>query len=133
MMVSDCGTRRIPARKKAARFGARQPEQRRQRPQERPTLPGRRPQATHDGASEGRATGDERNRLPRLHRLRDSGSIEQDADTVVFVWRKYDDEQGRLTDEGAFVVAKSRMGTTGAARFVFDGQRQTFKLMGGVL
>jgi replicative DNA helicase len=62
-------------------------------------------------------------RVPGLSRLRDSGSIEQDADTVLFVWRKRD-ENDKLTSEGAMRVAKSRMGVTGTVRMTFDGRTQ---------
>lgn len=62
-------------------------------------------------------------RVPGLSRLRDSGSIEQDADTVIFTWRKRD-ENDALTTEGAMRVAKSRMGTTGSLRMVFTGTTQ---------
>jgi replicative DNA helicase len=72
-----------------------------------------------------RAETQERGKLPRLSRLRGSGTIEQDADTVVFVWRKRDENEA-LTDEAALVVAKSRMGTLGAVRATFDGERQSF-------
>lgn len=73
-----------------------------------------------------RAQGDDQNKLPRLNRLRGSGTIEQDADTVVFVWRKRDENE-TLTDESALVVAKSRMGRLGAMRTIFNGERQEFR------
>lgn len=72
-----------------------------------------------------RAHGEDANRLPKLGRLRGSGTIEQDADTVVFVWRKRDDMEV-LTGESALSVAKSRMGKLGAVRTHFDGETQTF-------
>jgi replicative DNA helicase len=73
-----------------------------------------------------RAHGEEQNRLPKLTRLRGSGTIEQDSDTVVFVWRKRD-ELETLLSESALVVAKSRMGKLGAVRTSFDGDSQTFR------
>lgn len=63
-----------------------------------------------------------------LDRLRDSGRIGEDADTVLFVWRKRD-EQGVLTSEGKFVVAKSRNGRQGSVSFNFDGRRQVFDVV----
>ena len=67
----------------------------------------------------------ERTKPPGLHRLRDSGSIEQDADNVIFVWRRRD-EHGALCPEGQWVTAKARMGVTGAADMSFDGKSQRF-------
>lgn len=72
-----------------------------------------------------RADHTERNRLPRLARLRGSGTIEQDADTVVFVWRKRDENE-TLMAESVVLVAKSRMGKLGAMRTKFDGDTQNF-------
>jgi replicative DNA helicase len=73
---------------------------------------------------------EEKGALPRLSRLRGSGTIEQDADTVVFVWRKRDENE-KLTDEGAFITAKSRMGRIGSVRTRWDGERQTFTVVTG--
>lgn len=72
-----------------------------------------------------RAESQERGKLPRLSRLRGSGTIEQDADTVVFVWRKRSENE-ELLPESALVVAKSRMGKLGAIRTHFDGDTQSF-------
>lgn len=70
-----------------------------------------------------RAAKEDRNKLPGLYRLRDSGQLENDADQVIFVWRKRDDNQ-QLTSEGALMVAKARNGQTGNTRMVFDGESQ---------
>lgn len=72
-----------------------------------------------------RADKEERTRWPRLQRLRGSGTIEQDADTVLFVWRKRDESEV-LTSESALIVAKSRMGRLGSIRAHFDGESQSF-------
>lgn len=72
-----------------------------------------------------RGDAQDRNKPPRLGRLRGSGTIEQDADTAVFIWRKRG-EDDELTNEGSIVVAKSRMGRLGAIRVRFDGEAQTF-------
>ena len=42
------------------------------------------------------------NKEPRLSDLRESGSIEQDADLVMFLWREKDrgEEDGQADDEG---------------------------------
>jgi replicative DNA helicase len=62
-----------------------------------------------------------RNRAPQLSDLRDSGSIEQDADVVVFIDAKVDDE-GNLGDraEVQLLVRKNRGGRTGAAQAIFN-------------
>jgi replicative DNA helicase len=60
------------------------------------------------------------NGKPQLSDLRDSGSIEQDADVVLMIGRKHrdgDNPDGQGSDF-ALVVAKNRHGETGAARFV---------------
>ena len=60
------------------------------------------------------------NGKPQLSDLRDSGSIEQDADVVLMIRRKHlpsDNPDGHGTDF-FLVVAKNRHGQTGAARFV---------------
>jgi len=57
---------------------------------------------------------------PQLSDLRDSGSIEQDADVVLMIRRKHlptDNPDGHGSDF-FLVVAKNRHGQTGAARFV---------------
>jgi replicative DNA helicase len=65
-----------------------------------------------------------------LSDLRESGSIEQDADTVTFVYRpEYYKEDGYVTYDGycnfdhgtAFaIVAKQREGPTGEVEFCYD-------------
>jgi replicative DNA helicase len=72
-----------------------------------------------------RESGQDKGKGPRLSRLRGSGTIEQDADTVVFMWRKRG-EDGELTNESSIIVAKSRMGRLGSIRAQFDGETQTF-------
>lgn len=52
---------------------------------------------------------------PRLSDLRDSGSVEQDADVVLLIHR----ERGAL--EGTLIVEKNRGGPTGDVRIMFDG------------
>jgi replicative DNA helicase len=60
------------------------------------------------------------NSKPQLSDLRDSGSIEQDADVVLMIRRKHrdgDNPDGHGS-ELFLVVAKNRHGQTGAARFI---------------
>lgn len=69
---------------------------------------------------------------PRLSDLRESGSIEQDADMVLFLYRpEYygvtEDEQGRSTaGVGEVLIAKHRNGDTGTAVTRFIGKYVKF-------
>ncbi len=72
--------------------------------------------------------------IPKLSHLRDSGSIEQDADVVMFIYRKAADTNYRpedLAPEEKTIaeihIAKHRNGPTGMVRLFFDGQRTSFK------
>jgi len=66
-------------------------------------------------------------RKPQLADLRDSGSIEQDADVVVFLYREelYDKDTERkgIAD---VIIAKQRNGPTGDFPLVFLGDHMTF-------
>lgn len=65
-------------------------------------------------------------RPPVLHDLRDSGALENDGDQVIFVYREGDDFNNP-TEEGMFIVPKSRFGNTGYEEFRFDGVMQQFR------
>jgi len=73
-----------------------------------------------------RRTGDQRK--PQLADLRDSGSIEQDADVVIFLYREemYDRETERknLAD---VIIAKQRNGPTDEFELVFLHDQTTFR------
>lgn len=60
-------------------------------------------------------------RAPSLGDLRESGSIEQDADVVVLLQREFD-EQDNPTDRLKVFVAKNRHGKTGMRTLLFEGQ-----------
>jgi replicative DNA helicase len=66
--------------------------------------------------------------IPRLSDLRQSGSIEQDADVVLFIYRekyyKPDTPKGGVAN---IIVAKHRNGPTGSIELYFDEQRVTFR------
>ncbi len=64
---------------------------------------------------------------PRLSDLRDSGSIEQDADVVMFIHRedKYKDESEK-TNIAEILIEKHRNGPTGKVDLYFDEKRTTF-------
>lgn len=71
--------------------------------------------------------------IPRLSHLRDSGSIEQDADVVMFIYRKSADHGYRKEDispEEAHIaeiyISKHRNGPTGMVRLYFDEKRASF-------
>ncbi|MBT5808333.1 replicative DNA helicase [Candidatus Uhrbacteria bacterium] len=72
--------------------------------------------------------------IPRLSHLRDSGSIEQDADVVMFIYRKAADRNFRPEDvapEEANIaevhIAKHRNGPTGMVRLHFEKKRASFR------
>jgi len=65
------------------------------------------------------------NARPRLADLRESGSIEQDADVVAFLVRKEDDD-GRPSGDADLVIAKQRNGPTGDVKLVFKGEYTRF-------
>lgn len=69
---------------------------------------------------------------PQLHHLRESGSIEQDADVVMFIHRDWQsgilkDEQGNSTENQAdLLVRKWRNGGTCDVKLGFDGPTMKF-------
>jgi len=72
--------------------------------------------------------------IPKLAHLRESGSIEQDADVVMFIYRKASDRNYKLEDippedrhVAELIIAKHRNGPTGTIRTFFDEQRASFK------
>ncbi|HET9174379.1 MAG TPA: replicative DNA helicase, partial [Candidatus Saccharimonadales bacterium] len=66
--------------------------------------------------------------IPQLADLRESGSIEQDADVVAFIYREeyYNPETDRkkITD---ILIKKHRNGPTGAVELYFDNEKQRFR------
>ncbi len=64
---------------------------------------------------------------PRLSDLRDSGSIEQDADVIMFIHQ----EKGDFIPEGepintSILIEKHRNGPTGKIELLFDKKHTTF-------
>ncbi|HXK52511.1 replicative DNA helicase [Candidatus Nomurabacteria bacterium] len=59
---------------------------------------------------------------PQLSDLRDSGSIEQDADVVMFLYRPDEEDRSSLN----LIVAKHRNGPTGELDLFFRGDRTKF-------
>lgn len=62
------------------------------------------------------------NKRPLMSDLRDSGSIEQDADVIILLYRKsyYETEKTDAPDLLEFIVAKNRNGPTGLAKSIFN-------------
>ena len=72
-----------------------------------------------------RRTGDDR--LPQLSDLRESGSIEQDADLVAFIFRKeYYSKDAADAGLADLIIAKHRNGPIGTVPLVFLGQTSRF-------
>jgi len=70
---------------------------------------------------------EQRGGKPRLSDLRDSGSIEQDADVVMFIHRE--DKMNKESDRpniAEILIEKHRNGPTGKAELYFDEKRATF-------
>lgn len=67
---------------------------------------------------------------PKLHDLRESGSIEQDADVVMFIYRKDKERQDLPPEEQnatELIVAKHRNGPLGTVHLKFDPEMASFK------
>ncbi len=72
--------------------------------------------------------------IPRLSHLRDSGSIEQDADVVMFIYRKAADRAFNVNDlpideryKAEIHIAKHRNGPTGKVDLFFSEETASFK------
>lgn len=72
--------------------------------------------------------------IPKLADLRESGSLEQDSDVVMFIYRKAADKNYQADDLrpderniAEIHIAKHRNGPTGLIKLYFDEQRVSFK------
>lgn len=77
-----------------------------------------------------RAVHDRKDPRPILSDLRESGSIEQDADKVLFIHRHayyFPDDPKVRKDAAELICAKNRSGATGTADLQWDAERTTFK------
>jgi len=64
---------------------------------------------------------------PMLSDLRESGSIEQDADIVMFLYRDaYYNKESQRQNIAECIVAKNRHGETGTVELIWDGQHTRF-------
>ena len=74
-----------------------------------------------------RANESRTDKRPMLSDLRESGAIEQDADSVMFLYRdEYYHENTEDKGVAECIVAKNRHGETGAVKMQWIGQYQTF-------
>ncbi len=76
-----------------------------------------------------RAVDQRENKRPRLSDLRESGSIEQDADVVMFIYRKDHEKTNPTSEEMGMteiIVAKHRNGPTGTIKLKFNQERASF-------
>jgi len=80
----------------------------------------------------------EKNPKPMLSDLRESGSIEQDADIVLMLYREGENgeqAQGQQNEAGSSyvvncLIAKNRHGETRTLQFHWDGQYTKFSTLG---
>ncbi len=71
------------------------------------------------------------NKRPVLADLKESGNIEQDADTVIFIYRdEVYDSTSKDKGTAEFIVAKQRNGSLGSVRLGFKGCTTTFYNLG---
>lgn len=69
---------------------------------------------------------------PQLSHLRESGSLEQDADIVLLLHRERQVEQGQNTNDAEILIAKHRNGEMRDVRVVFEGHYSRFSDVGPV-
>lgn len=75
-----------------------------------------------------RAAEQRQDKRPMLSDLRESGSIEQDADIVLFLYREsYYNRDSDETNTAECIVAKNRHGTTGTINLQWLGQYTSFR------
>lgn len=78
-------------------------------------------------ASEGRP-----DHRPLLSDLRESGSIEQDADVILFLYREgYYDKEAENQNISECIIAKNRHGETGTVKLVWNGEFTLFRNLEG--
>jgi replicative DNA helicase len=78
-----------------------------------------------------RKLGDRADKRPIMSDLRDSGEIENDADTIIFLHREEYYKPDTM-DKGVceVIIAKQRQGETGTVAVAFDGTYQQFSDLG---
>ena len=75
-----------------------------------------------------RETEKRNSKKPQLSDLRDSGAIEQDADTVMLLYRDdyYDDANTEFDSKAELRIAKNRTGPTGTCKLIFRREYTRF-------
>jgi replicative DNA helicase len=68
------------------------------------------------------------NTVPSLYDLKESGSIENDASTVLLIYRPIDKETGLYTGNDQIRIAKQRHGPRGTVDVTFIGEKTKFEL-----
>jgi replicative DNA helicase len=68
-------------------------------------------------------------KVPQLSDLRESGSIEQDADVVMFIYREdmYKGAESKRPHIAEIHIKKHRNGATGEVDLYFDGEKTSFR------
>ena len=75
-----------------------------------------------------RAVEQRERKIPQLSDLRESGSIEQDADVVMFIYREeYYNPKTERKNVADILIAKHRNGPTGRVEIYFDASRMQFR------
>ena len=73
---------------------------------------------------------DNKNKRPILSDLRESGSIEQDADMVCFLYRdEYYNKETEHKNEAEVIIAKQRNGALGTVELIWQGEYTRFRNM----
>ena len=65
--------------------------------------------------------------VPRVSDLRDSGSIEQDADQIMLLYRPFTNDRDANPEEAKLIVGKNRFGETGYIDLKWDAAATTYK------
>ena len=73
-----------------------------------------------------RKSEDGTNKKPELSQLRESGSLEQDADVVLLIHRDLSGAETARPGEAELILAKQRNGPTGTSIVLFQGQYSRF-------
>lgn len=64
---------------------------------------------------------------PRLSDLRESGSLEQDADVVLFIYREKEMGETVPSNIAEIIIAKHRNGPVGSIKLFFDAEKVTYR------
>ena len=76
-----------------------------------------------------RSSEDRQDHRPRLSDLRESGAIEQDADTVMLLHRPDYHEPGQHEGVVEIIIGKQRNGPTGEVTLMYEKQYMKFQNM----